>query len=316
MSRLVTLLHTLAADPPAKLWGRRRRQMLERAVHVPPKWYVTHLAQFARELPEYAGGDQLTGGVHTAKPWYAAPILRSLQDTLQLAILYATPWVDMYEDTGDSHHRILRLPSAAMPEWLPAQTVLVVGDVHGSFHALLRNLCHMRQQGHLRDDFTLQPGIMLVCLGDYVDYGPYGVEVLWTLLWLQLLNRRQVVLLGGNHEDIGQNTVSGGMPDNFALELDVRFDGAWPRMQPLLERFYASLPRALECRLGTTILHFSHGCATPTLHAMKSGPVSSTMGEQIAWADIHQKPQQQASSRGGNVQVYGLGQLGPLLGCR
>ena len=235
-----------------------------------------------------------------------------MQHTLQLAILHAAPWTGIYADTGDSHRRVLRLPSPAMPEWRAPSTVLVLGDVHGSFHALLRNLCHMRQLGHLDEDFRLHPRVMLVCLGDYVDYGPYGVEVLWTLLWLQLRNRRQVVLLGGNHEDVGQNQVSGGMPDNFALELNVRFSGAWPRMAPLLERFYSTLPRALDCRIGNYVLHFSHGCATPTLKAMARGPVTAELGEQIAWADVHQKPHQEASSRGGNVQVYGLDALAPL----
>lgn len=316
MSRLVTLLHALGEEKTPQLWGRRRRQMLERAVAVPPMWYAQHLAHFARELPEYAGGDQLTRRVHSTAPWYASVLLRQLQHTLQLAILHAAPWSGIYADTGDSHRRVLQLPSAVMPEWRPPRTVLVLGDVHGSFHALLRNLLHMRQQGYLDAEFRLHPAVLLVCLGDYVDYGPYGVEVLWTLLWLQLLNRRQVVLLGGNHEDVGQNQVSGGMPDNFALELRVRFGDAWERMAPLLERFYASLPRALECRVGDYILHFSHGCATPTLAAMKRGPVSSDLGEQIAWADIHQKPQQEHSSRGGNVQVYGLKTLAPLLGCR
>ena len=128
----------------------------------------------------------------------------------------------------------------------------MLGDVHGSFHALLRNLCHMRQLGHLDEDFRLHPRVMLVCLGDYVDYGPYGVEVLWTLLWLQLRNRRQVVLLGGNHEDVGQNQVSGGMPDNFALELNVRFSGAWPRMAPLLDT--ASYRTVDGVRVATPVL--------------------------------------------------------------
>ncbi len=316
MSRLVTLLHALTEEKTPQLWGRRRRQMLARAVVVPPQWYAQHLAHFARELPEYAGGDQLAGRVYTTPPWYASTLLRQLQHTLQLAILHSSPWTGLYADTGDSHRRVLQLPSAAMPEWRAPSTVLVVGDVHGSFHALLRNLLHMREQGYMDAEFRLHPAVLLVCLGDYVDYGPYGVEVLWTLLWLQLLNRRQVVLLGGNHEDVGQNQVSGGMPDNFALELKVRFGDAWERMAPLLERFYASLPRALECSVGDFILHFSHGCATPTLAAMKHGPVSADLGEQIAWADIHQKPQQEHSSRGGNVQVYGLKTLAPLLGCR
>ena len=324
--RLAKLLHVLAPNnrtrAPCRLWQRRRQQVLARACELEPGFFAARMAVFARELMEYAGGDQITARKHLngkvfdggRPPWYAQALLKDVRDIVTLTWLYSVQWDHVYRDTRDAHHRVMELPSMAMPEWRPPRLVVVLGDVHGSFHALLRNLLHMQRMGYMDSDFRLRPDIMLVGLGDYVDYGPYGMEVLWTLLWLQLLNRRNVVLLGGNHEDVGQNEVVGGMPDNFQIELDKRFHGAWARFKPVAAQLYRTMPRALKCRVGDFELQFSHGCATPVLHAMTEGAISSDLGEQITWADVHQKDQEELSSRGGNIMVYGTDQLAPLLG--
>ena len=186
----------------------------------------------------------------------------------------------------------------------------MVGDIHGSLHALVRNLCHMRQHGVLSEDFRVAPHTMLVFLGDYVDYGPYGMEVLWTLLWLRCLNPKNCVLIGGNHEDVQQNTVvGGGSPDNFQREVQMRFRKFtnWRLLQPHLQRLYATLPRALVLQTRDTQLHFSHGCGSPALH---HGPdASPAISEQIAWADMHQRVHTEPSSRGGDVLTYGTHEL-------
>ena len=85
-------------------------------------------------------------------------------------------------------------------------------------------------------------------------------------------------------------------------------------MKVPLGQLYRAMPRALKCRVGDYVLHFSHGCGTPAIHAMGDAALSSKLGEQIAWADVHQRREQQPSSRGGNVQVYGSDVLAPLLG--
>lgn len=323
--RLTRLLHQLTTpgsrDVP-KLWKRRRHQVLTRASHLPAGAFAQRLSVFARELLEYAGGDQMTSRKHMngaifdggRPPSYATELLRDVREAALLYGLYCAQWGHVYRGTHDAHLRVMELPSRVMPEWRAPDYVLVLGDVHGSFHSLLRDLLHMRRAGFLTPDFLLRPDVMLVCLGDYVDYGPYGMEVLWTLLWLQLRNRKNVVLLGGNHEDLGQNEVVGGMPDNFALELDKRFGQAWNGMKVSLGQLYRAMPRALKCRVGDYELHFSHGCGTPAIHAMGTAEISSKLGEQIAWADVHQRRGQHASSRGGNVQVYGADVLQPLLG--
>ena len=47
----------------------------------------------------------------------------------------------------------------------------------------------------------------MVFLGDYVDRGFYGTEVLYTIMMLKIANPEKVILLRGNHEDHRQYPV-------------------------------------------------------------------------------------------------------------
>mmetsp|Transcript_38117 Transcript_38117/g.107693 ORF Transcript_38117/g.107693 Transcript_38117/m.107693 type:complete len:430 (+) Transcript_38117:280-1569(+) len=68
--------------------------------------------------------------------------------------------------------------------------VHIVGDIHGQFEDLLRIFDHL----------GIPPKTKYLFLGDYVDRGPKGLEVMVLLLSLQMLYPEQVFLLRGNHE--------------------------------------------------------------------------------------------------------------------
>lgn len=67
----------------------------------------------------------------------------------------------------------------------------VFGDIHGDLHSLVSAL-----------DQTGLPSStnILVFAGDYVDRGPWGVEVLAIILFLKLWRPDTVYVLRGNHE--------------------------------------------------------------------------------------------------------------------
>lgn len=82
------------------------------------------------------------------------------------------------------------------------------GDYHGSIHSCLRNLWRLVAQGYIDTDFRIiKENFFIVCLGDYVDRGWFGLEVIYTLLLLKLApgNWEKVFLLKGNHETINQS---------------------------------------------------------------------------------------------------------------
>ncbi|KAG5501990.1 hypothetical protein JKF63_04261 [Porcisia hertigi] len=72
----------------------------------------------------------------------------------------------------------------------------VFGDIHGNFEDLsffLRRLL-------IFHDFNLTPANIL-CLGDYVDRGPFSLECVMLLFSLKIMNASKIVMLRGNHED-------------------------------------------------------------------------------------------------------------------
>lgn len=68
------------------------------------------------------------------------------------------------------------------------------GDLHGNLAALLALERALWPQGA-----ALAPARLLF-LGDYVDRGPHGAELLAYLLAAKLQRPRAVLLLRGNHE--------------------------------------------------------------------------------------------------------------------
>lgn len=74
------------------------------------------------------------------------------------------------------------------------ETLTVVGDVHGQFEDMMHHIIPDINKSEIT-------GNKYLFLGDYVDRGPDGVEVLATLFLLKLLHPSKVFLLRGNHED-------------------------------------------------------------------------------------------------------------------
>ncbi|KPA74162.1 serine/threonine protein phosphatase-like protein [Leptomonas pyrrhocoris] len=72
----------------------------------------------------------------------------------------------------------------------------VFGDIHGNFE----DLSFFLKRLLLFHDFNLTPANIL-CLGDYVDRGPFSLECVILLFSLKIMNASKIVMLRGNHED-------------------------------------------------------------------------------------------------------------------
>jgi hypothetical protein len=78
---------------------------------------------------------------------------------------------------------------------------IVIGDVHGSFATLVRILLRLRKKNILNEHCVLNDNYNIIFLGDLVDRGIYGYEVIMILFLLKLKNPNNVFLNNGNHED-------------------------------------------------------------------------------------------------------------------
>lgn len=89
------------------------------------------------------------------------------------------------------------------------EPICVVGDLHGQYFDLLNMISKAGEPGTLNYLF----------LGDYVDRGILGIEVVLLLFAIKLNEPKSVVLLRGNHE-------SRNMTESFTFREEVldRYD--------------------------------------------------------------------------------------------
>jgi hypothetical protein len=114
------------------------------------------------------------------------------------------------------------------------------GDLHGDMFSLLNQLTTLRDQGVIDDEFRIIPdNVWILFLGDYVDRGWYGCEVLYTILRLCLANPERVVLVRGNHEDHGMDATF-----KFSKEVQHKFGPNAAHYEKII-RMYDTLPVVL-----------------------------------------------------------------------
>lgn len=91
------------------------------------------------------------------------------------------------------------------------------GDLHGDIFSLLEEIKELKSRGVINDNFRIiQDNVWFVFLGDYVDRGQYGCEVLYTMMRLTLANPDRVIAVRGNHEDMGISAIYGFKDEVFA----------------------------------------------------------------------------------------------------
>ncbi|EAX81196.1 Ser/Thr protein phosphatase, putative [Trichomonas vaginalis G3] len=126
------------------------------------------------------------------------------------------------------------------------ERAIVVGDIHGNLHDLLRIL---KING-------LPPDTYYIFLGDYVDRGEYSIEVISLLLSLHNLFPEQIFLLRGNHETRETNEVYG-----FKTDILYTFSNTdlWEQFNNIFDYF------PIAAIINDTIFCV-HGGLSPQLH--------------------------------------------------
>jgi hypothetical protein len=128
----------------------------------------------------------------------------------------------------------------------PGSIIAIHGDMHGDIHSLNEFIVECARCGYLdeNDLFKIKdPYFYILFLGDYVDRGWYGAEVLYTVLRLKNENPDHVFMVRGNHEDISVNA-----HHDFMRELHKKFDDEISTKK--LSHVYNFLPLALYLGIG------------------------------------------------------------------
>lgn len=86
---------------------------------------------------------------------------------------------------------------------------VVIGDIHGSFATFVRILLRLRKMNFFDANCKFGKNKHLIFLGDIVDRGIYGFEIIMLIFMLKKLNQNNVHINNGNHEEKNTNSVYG-----------------------------------------------------------------------------------------------------------
>jgi hypothetical protein len=141
--------------------------------------------------------------------------------------------------------------------------VAFFGDYHSSLHSFIKCLQKLRDGGDffIQGTWKLKEKRYLVFLGDLVDRGPYGVEVIYIAFRLFEINNRgkganqdTVIILNGNHEDPQTNERYG-----FKKETSEQFQD---ETKAMVYKLMENLPEVIFMKSGNTgtgWYQFCHG---------------------------------------------------------
>ena len=118
------------------------------------------------------------------------PIARSRLENPALWLSDQMPLEDLLNPTSTAF-----VPFVERLILAPGSLFMGKGDLHGDFHSLLAFIKHMQETGFMDKEDPLaikNPAFHQIFLGDYVDRGVWGVEVLYVLMLLKIKNPQRV----------------------------------------------------------------------------------------------------------------------------
>jgi len=152
-------------------------------------------------------------------------------------------------------------PIFAQKLLVPANSrIVLVGDLHSSMSSLLNILGSLQSKCLFaeKESFKLISSCYMIFLGDIVDRGPYGIEIMTLLAQLQIANPDRVFVVNGNHEDCEMFRQYG-----YAREIVKQFE-----TQNFMQyaAFLHYLPSVILLQMGEKMYQLCHGALpTPTI---------------------------------------------------
>ena len=125
-------------------------------------------------------------------------------DMSELITYVIKKYKGLYSDLKDSHGILTKKTDYMVMKKIIKNNdkIIFFGDLHSSVHALIDKLLYMKSQGVFNENWILRKDIYFICCGDMVDRGPYGIEIIYILFSLFLINdKNRFIILNGNHEE-------------------------------------------------------------------------------------------------------------------
>ncbi len=173
--------------------------------------------------------------------------------------------------------------------WIPEKEILVIGDLHGDIEVFHKCVFMALE--------TIQNSGLVIFLGDYIDRGCYGLNILFGVFLLRILYPEQVFLLRGNHEiwkERNGRIISTVMGDNMFLEFWEQY--FHPETIQSIHKVFESLPFILFVGINSEVYMFVHG-GIPRPDMNGTFAWMKTLGDlnnrnrciEMAWSDPEEK---------------------------
>ena len=125
------------------------------------------------------------------------------------------------------------------------------GDVHGSFHSLIRQLAYLKKEGIIDESLIIiAKDCFFVINGNVIDQSAYNLETLSLILLLLYKNPTNMVYIRGEHED--RQTWHNYDLKNELMVRAKNFSSEKIPLNSLITRFFNTLPLALYL-IGETV---------------------------------------------------------------
>ncbi len=192
--------------------------------------------------------------------------------------------------------------------------IILIGDLHGSFHAFFRILCRLHRYDIFNlETFVLAENYKIIFLGDILDRGEYTLDIIFLIFKLISINNKthlNIIYNRGNHETINVFYTGGSAAEfekKFADEIHYKeFLNKYLRLLNIL-------PSAVLLSIGDANVWCCHGGFPRNYindefnHEKNAMLITNTqMSSDIKWSDFGSsiEAQFEQSGRGPGVITY------------
>lgn len=212
---------------------------------------LSQLQEYASRMDEYPPNDNVAWATPVYRSFWRKQMPSRWENFLYLIrfkqqpLWYAKAFSELMhkvtqerESSGYIDRYVIKMQPAA------GSLFVIWGDVQGALHSLVRVLLDLQQKGFIDEQLQIiKPYTYFVFNGNFINRGPYSLEVLTIVMRLMERNPQRIFYIKGDQEDAGHWK-------NFNLkgELIIRASSISKAEIPLgeeLDRFFNTLPLAL-----------------------------------------------------------------------
>lgn len=145
----------------------------------------------------------------TIQPFYTLNRKRQIMDTVRQAFEIQLAYVQQFIPDILTKEKQCQLNEGSFIYQIklePGEKLIIFGDFHGSLHTFIRHLFRLYLLGVINlENYQISDDYRIVFLGDVVDRGNYGLDIIYLISKIMMVNNNneklKCIFNRGNHEE-------------------------------------------------------------------------------------------------------------------